>query len=456
MNIIKKVRSDGISLRGAHTLMILATIVIMCFLLVDTFRAAYLYSEMTNATNDYIELEKSAEELMEASDHLTDRVQLFTVSGDPEDMNSYFTEVHTTRRRDAAIENISEISGESEAFKQIHTAMDRSNALMVTEIHAMRLICDAGDITDMPEEVAAVTLDAEETSLSNDEKVHLAQSMVHDEAYYKQKLGIRSSMENCLDALVNDTHSVQMSLNKQLHTKLIRIRVLLIIQSVAMIFVLWMTSYLGINPILKGVQRIKENRKIPLIGSYEFRYLAKTYNKMYEAFQKSIENLNYDASHDKLTGLYNRAGYDVLSAGIDITTTAVLLIDADKFKEVNDTYGHAVGDKVLRKIADTLKHTFRHEDYICRLGGDEFIVFMLHMDEERRELINLKTQLINRRLSDTSDGTPSVSVSVGVAFGKDEDSMKSFIKHADEALYSVKSSGRCSCAFYSHNEIAYI
>ena len=111
-----------------------------------------------------------------------------------------------------------------------------------------------------------------------------------------------------------------------------------------------------------------------MTGSYEFRYLAKTYNKMYEAFKQSIENLNYEASHDSLTGVYNRAGYDVVKQSLDLKSTAVLIIDADNFKKINDMYGHLVGDQVLKKIEDALRAAFRSEDYICRVGGDEFWV----------------------------------------------------------------------------------
>lgn len=256
-------------------------------------------------------------------------------------------------------------------------------------------------------------------------------------------------MEECLKTLESDTHSKQKIISEEMTEQMKGTRFFIIIQCAATVFVLLMTSYLGINPIIKGVEKIKEDSEIPIIGSYEFRYLAKTYNKMYEAFKKSIANLNYDASHDKLTGVYNRSGYDILSQSIDLRSTAALLIDADKFKEINDTHGHATGDKVLKKIAVMLRRTFRSEDYICRVGGDEFVVFMLHMDEERRELIKLKVGLINKGLADTSDDLPPISVSIGVAFGKDVPNVSTLIKNADEALYRMKNSGRGGCCFYT-------
>ena len=453
MNPIKRVKSEGVSLKKAHLVMILITIVIMCILLFFTFQSASLYSEITVSTDSYIELQECAESLMDASDLLTDRVQRFTVTQEQSDMAAYFDEAYNARRRETAVEKMSVSASDRAAYEQLSSALDSSVKLMETEMRAMKLICDAcGYVTDYAEVNNAV-LPAECDAMTKEEKIHYAQKMVHDSAYYEQKMAIRSGMDNCIKTLTDDTRNAQLRIKEEQHFNLFVTQVLLTVQSVVMIIMLWLTSYLGINPILKGVQRIRENRKIPVIGSYEFRYLAKTYNKMYEAFQQSIEHLNYDASHDKLTDLYNRAGFDLLCESIDLHSTAVLMIDADKFKEINDSFGHAVGDDVLKKIADALRFTFRREDYICRLGGDEFVVFMLHMDEKRRQLIDIKIDHINRVLADTDDGLPETSISVGVAFGGSEADLETAIKHADEALYEMKSAGRHGCSFYEPDSI---
>lgn len=452
MNPLKRVKKEGISLKIAHILMIVLTFIIMCMLLFFTFRSSVLYSELGDITDSYIELQKSAESLMDASDYLTDKVQRFTVILDEADMNAYFDEAHNVRRREIAVEEMERRAPDKMAYEVLSLALESSVNLMDTEYRAMKLICDAcGYTTEFPEVNNAVLPDGYD-KMTKDEKIHLAQSLVHDGNYYEQKTSIRKGMEDCIKTLIDDTQRVQTSINSKLRINMAMMQVLLIVQSIGMIIVLWLTSYLGINPILKGVQRIRENKKMPVTGSYEFRYLAKTYNKMYEAVQKSIENLNYEASHDKLTNLYNRAGYDLISESIDLSSTAVIIIDTDTFKEINDTNGHQIGDAILRKIADTLKYTFRREDYICRIGGDEFVVFMLHMDEKRKNLISIKIDHINKELADTSDGLPATSISVGVAFGCNEENLESTFKHADEALYYVKSAGKHGCSFYDYNK----
>ena len=162
------------------------------------------------------------------------------------------------------------------------------------------------------------------------------------------------------------------------------------------------------------------------------------------------ERVLADQAHtDKLTGLLNRGGYEQIIKRSNLNTTTLIIFDADKFKHVNDTYGHEVGDLVLKKIASTLKRNFRLRDCVCRTGGDEFVVLMLGNDELEQEQIAQKVSRINRELSHTDDKLPIVSVSAGIAFGRDERNWKSLFNHADQAMYQVKQAGGRGCRFYS-------
>ena len=180
-------------------------------------------------------------------------------------------------------------------------------------------------------------------------------------------------------------------------------RGVILLQILVIFFVVWLTSHLGINPILRAVDRIKEDCPIPEVGANEFRYLAQAYNKMYSVYKSSIEHLNFKASHDELTGAYNRAGYELLLSGVDLKSTYMILFDVDHFKSVNDTYGHETGDKVLRKLVSVLKRNFRSDDYVCRIGGDEFVVFMGHASEMQQHLIKAKIENINEELGNPED-----------------------------------------------------
>ena len=453
MSIFRKVKENGIRLRWVHIIIIIFTAVISFFMLYETFRFSAAFEDVTGATDEFIELQKDADGLMNASDYLTQEVQNFTVTAEKIHLIHYFEEAEETKRREKAIEKMKDITGEGTAYKFLHNAMNESLDLMQTEYYAMKLITIACEIEYIPDEVEKVELTKQDAALSNSEKIKLAQRMVHDTTYHRKKEVIRTNMESCLVELEKQTHIIQDEANEKLETRLNNIRVIIFIQLAIIIVILIMTSVLVILPMLRGVHSIKKDEKLPVKGAYEFRYLAKTYNSMYEAFKKSIASLNYEASHDKLTGLYNRAGYDVLSRSVDLGTTAVLMIDADKFKDINDQYGHDVGDKILQKFARVLRKTFRSEDYICRIGGDEFVVFMMHVTDELRDLIILKTKQINSALADASDELPPASASIGIAFGHDAPDMETLLKHADEALYNVKENGRGGGSFYDPGRI---
>lgn len=453
MSIFRKVKENGIRLRWVHIIIIIFTAVISFFMLYETFRFSAAFEDVTGATDEYIELQKDADGLMNASDYLTQEVQNFTVTTEKIHLINYFEEAEETKRREKAIEKMKDITGEGTAYKFLHNAMNESLDLMQIEYYAMKLITIACEIEYIPDEVEKVELTKQDAALSNSEKIKLAQRMVHDTTYHRKKEVIRTNMESCLVELEKQTHIIQDEANEKLETRLNNIRVIIFIQLAIIIVILIMTSVLVILPMLRGVYSIKKDEKLPVKGAYEFRYLAKTYNSMYEAFKKSIASLNYEASHDKLTGLYNRAGYDVLSRSVDLGTTAVLMIDVDKFKDINDQYGHDVGDKILQKFARVLRKTFRSEDYICRIGGDEFVVFMMHVTDELRDLIILKTKQINSALADASDELPPASASIGIAFGHDAPDMETLLKHADEALYNVKENGRGGGSFYDPGRI---
>ncbi len=164
--------------------------------------------------------------------------------------------------------------------------------------------------------------------------------------------------------------------------------------------------------------------------------------------QKTLSLAIYNATHDSLTHVYNRAGYDLLLPDIDLSMTIMLLIDVDNFKHINDTYGHEVGDRILQKIAQTLERHFRAGDSVCRIGGDEFTSLMLRSDERRFDLIRERIQRINTELSNPEDGLPPVTISVGAAYGGNVSDPSELFKRADHALYDTKHNGRSGLTFF--------
>ena len=130
----------------------------------------------------------------------------------------------------------------------------------------------------------------------------------------------------------------------------------------------------------------------------------------------------------------------------------MILIDLDKFKILNDTYGHETGDKALKRLAEVLKRAFRSEDYVCRIGGDEFAVIMVNATDKMKGLISSKAERIMDSVRDTKDGVPGFTLSIGVAFSDGKTDGDQIYKNADEALYKVKNGGKNGLAFFGDNQ----
>ena len=170
-----------------------------------------------------------------------------------------------------------------------------------------------------------------------------------------------------------------------------------------------------------------------------------------DEFENKSKELKQEALIDGLTGLYNRSGYNELFNRLsreDDLLVAILMIDVDSFKAINDTYGHDVGDIILKKVANLLKVTFRSSDFVIRYGGDEFMVIMLGITDKLTFVVKNKIESINVDLENPISNIPKTSISSGIAFSENGISEELF-KQADEALYKTKNTTRRGCTAYS-------
>ena len=440
-------KNDGVSLRTIHISLIIGAVIMAALMIYATYHMSTGFSRVTDTSEQQIELSKAARDLMDASDYLTENVQRFTIHGDRRFLDNYFTEAFENRRREDSVALMSKGSHTEEAHHKLQDALDASISLMEREYYAMLLVIRAMGYTDYPEQLQSVELSAEDEALSAEDKMKLAVDLVHDDEYYAQKNQIRSNMRASLDELEKMAYDEDADALTALGKEMNFVRVIILLQTVGIFFMVWLTSRLGIHPVLNAVERIKEDSPIPEIGANEFRYLARTYNKMYEVYKNSLERLNFKASHDDLTGAYNRAGFDLLMSSLDLTSTYLILIDVDNFKAVNDTYGHEAGDQVLIKVVKTLKGNFRSDDYVCRMGGDEFIVLAVHATSMQQHLLETKITQINRELADTQDGLPATSISAGIVHGSPEKDSDTLMREADKALYETKKHGKRGYTF---------
>jgi diguanylate cyclase (GGDEF)-like protein len=184
---------------------------------------------------------------------------------------------------------------------------------------------------------------------------------------------------------------------------------------------------------------------------------AKQRYEIERALQNSHDQLRILAERDPLTGLSNRRGFDLaLRAAIahakrNRESIALVLIDLDDFKTVNDTLGHEAGDKLLVELSVRLREMVRDSDFICRLGGDEFLILATSVQKE--EQIALLVERLNNALHNPIriNGTDIlVTASIGVALlGQRADNADELFKCADIAMYRAKQNGRNQSHFYN-------
>jgi diguanylate cyclase (GGDEF)-like protein len=176
-----------------------------------------------------------------------------------------------------------------------------------------------------------------------------------------------------------------------------------------------------------------------------------------EALQIQLE---YRALHDPLTGLPNRALFtDRLQVALSKTSrhggaVAVLFLDLDSFKQVNDSLGHNAGDKLLREISGRLAACVRSHDTLARLGGDEFVLLLVDVDQ--RYTADVAQRMIETaKIPHIIDGhRAQVSASIGIFLGQGGNNPDGLLRAADAAMYHAKRSGREKYTFFSELPMA--
>lgn len=217
-----------------------------------------------------------------------------------------------------------------------------------------------------------------------------------------------------------------------------------------------------INALSSAVEHFSNDGRgpaLPVLRADEIGTLARRFvelrtqiaQQMAELHQRRSE-LEHLAQHDALTDLPNRALFDdrmgiaLAAARRDGSRLALLFIDLDRFKPINDSLGHAAGDRVLKGVADRIRHNIRESDTAARIGGDEFVV-LLRSIPSREDALR-----VAQKIADAIDQpfeldgcALSISASIGVAvFPEDGADAAALSRHADAAMYRAKDAGRPS------------
>lgn len=230
-------------------------------------------------------------------------------------------------------------------------------------------------------------------------------------------------------------------------------------------------SFFKVNNMLaayySGRMELKELFRVRLEEHEEYRWITCVVNLLEEpvssnpmafAYAKDVDEelrremeLKYSSERDSLTGLYNRRNFE-LKVNQELTlnpdqSSALIMMDLDGFKDVNDRFGHKTGDEVLKEVGKILISIFRPEDMVARLGGDEFTVFIRSISD--RAIVRARSVEVCKRINRMSvNGViyQSLSVSIGIAYAPEHGAgFDTLYQNADTALYEAKRQGK-NCA----------
>jgi len=200
--------------------------------------------------------------------------------------------------------------------------------------------------------------------------------------------------------------------------------------------------------ILKQI--VRDTRAISK-STHEAQQRMEASNKEIEKMKAELRSVKAMAEKDALTGLKNRGAFDTYinelvhkKTGDD--THHLLMLDIDHFKRINDSFGHLVGDRVIRYVSALMKQIFGEDQHIARYGGEEFAVILHNktMDQTFELAEKARIAMGNSKLQrkDSGETIGKVTISAGVSLLKTNDTVDEFIDRADKALYSAKETGR--------------
>jgi len=166
------------------------------------------------------------------------------------------------------------------------------------------------------------------------------------------------------------------------------------------------------------------------------------------SFISQAETSRIDANTDHLTGLLNRRGMETFGSELSKVAPqslgqALLYFDIDKFKDTNDTYGHATGDEVLRHVVDQVAANLRKKDTFVRFGGDEFVVILPDIDDNETTAISERCRcVVEKSEFEVGFAIVPITISVGAVWSETPTELDVLLEIADKALYQAKDAGR--------------
>ena len=415
----------GISTGLLSSVLVAITIIVFFFIILISYRVNHGYKALRSSINRFTVCEQCSEIIKTSSNQLTELARMFIVNHDDRFALAYVEEIEGTNSQQKALEDLQRVCSDKElALQRLKVAITQSKSIVAMELYNMKLCYEiiSKNEEDIPDIIRKIEIKPSDKKLSKEELHEMAVKNIFGNGYSIYKMRINENCQITIKAISDEIKQEVDENSEKLGQNLDRLRLLILVLLVV--------------------------NGLSTIGLKEFKDVTKSYNKMYEMGERRNKILLKNAEYDALTGILNRRAYEQIctNSAKQKISIALLLIDMDNFKHINDTYGHTGGDTALKALAEILKDTFRNGDFVARIGGDEFAAILVNFKPEGFKIIEEKISYINNRLSKL-EGLEKVSVSVGMAFSP-VGYTEILYKNADKALYAVKESGKRGCRIY--------
>lgn len=451
------IKTKGINVFFLHSAFAVIAFVVFAGILLLSSYVIKRYMMVQEAISRFMACQQSSREIMEYSNYLTEQARLFVTSQKPKYFETYLKEASNLQTQRSALERIRKISsGNDIALQRLEMTLMHADSLIDMELYAIRLGIESinrnpsakGNV-DMPERLQRVRLREIDNELSYEELRELSISTLFNEGYLIYRDRINENCNNIVQT-ISENISGNLQLNAdQLGNTLRKLRLCLFLLMALAVLSFASLVVLVLKPLKKFQNAINKEEKLGIMGSEEFRNIAYSYNEIYDMKTVGEKMLLFNAEYDSLTGIFNRRAFDHFckTTAEKSQRIALLLINLDNFKRLNDTYGTSCGDVVLKELSRQLAKTFRNSDYIARIGGDEFAAILVDFNPAYAKVISSKIEEINDDLLTFNSEIKNATISVGAAFS-DVGFNQELYKNADSALYAVKTSGRKGCRIF--------
>ena len=394
----------GIRLSRVNIVLLAVTVIGSIGMIIATNRLNSAYQQLIEETGKYINTQQDAGMIEEFSGSMLSESRSFLQTGDPAHVMAFYSQMDVIRRQlDSS--GTSETKGTAASDRYLEEAVEAFRTLAEQDAYAMRLKAETLPVSlgSYPAEFAGTEIRPEDAVLDAEQKLAKAQEIL-DRTDYS---AIRSRLSDRVDAshrAASETVQQQMGVTTaRIQQELLLLRTFGVVFLVIAVLAMLSNLLLIILPINRSVSNLDNREEIPEQGSFEMRNLARVYNEVLRDSTEKQEELEYSATHDALTGVYNRAAFD-------------------------REYDRCRND---------------------RIGGDEFVIIMKNTGSAQSEDIKLKIDEINEELvKERRKGMPPISVSVGAAFWDRENPGPDILKDADKALLQMKQNGKVGCRIY--------